>query len=98
MESRQHKQIANAIARIKKTEYHDDQGVDIRTKTQAIEVEVDPKAFGHAKQQLAGSTRAPYLAVPSKLVKQALESAQGTRFGVMNQRARIFKRGFGKRT
>lgn len=96
MESRRHKQIANRIAQIKNTEYHGDKGVDIRTASQAIEVEVDRNAFGHAKQQLAGSTRAPYIAVPNKLVKQAVEATQGTRFGVMNERARIIRRGRGK--
>lgn len=96
MESRQHKIIANAIAQIKGTEYHSDKGVDIRTKTQAIEVEIDEKMFGQAKRQLAGSTRASYIAVPNPLVKKALEVVKGTRFGVMNERARIIKLGHGK--
>lgn len=96
MESRQHKQIANKIAQIKGSEYHSDKGVDVRTNTQAIEIEVDPNAFGHAKQQLAGSTRAPYIAVPNKLVGKALEVTKGTRFGVMNERAKIYKTGRGK--
>ncbi|KKQ95611.1 MAG: hypothetical protein UV74_C0013G0285 [Candidatus Woesebacteria bacterium GW2011_GWB1_43_14] len=96
MESKQHKQIANKIAKIKGSEYHSDKGIDIRTRTQAIEVEVDSKAFGHAKQQLAGSTRAPYIAVPNELVKDALVSTQNTRFGVMNERAKIYKSGRGR--
>ena len=96
MESKQHKDIANKIARIKGSEYHSDKGIDVRTKTQAIEIEVDTNAFGHAKQQLAGSTRAPYLAVPNSLVKSALRSLQGTRFGVMNESANIYKTGRGK--
>ncbi len=96
MESRQHKIIANRIARIKGSEYHSDKGIDVRTGTQAIEIEVDPNAFGYAKQQLAGSTKAPYIAVPNKLVKSALEATGGTRFGVMNESAKIFKVGRGR--
>jgi len=93
MESRKHKQIANKIAKIKGSDYHSDKGVDVRTASQAIEIEVDPTAFGHAKQQLAGSTRTPYLAVPKSLVKEALEVTSGTRFGVMDENAKVIKRG-----
>ncbi len=96
MESRKHKQIANKIAEIKGTEYHSDKGVDIRTKTQAIEVEVDEKLLGQAKRQLAGSTRTPYIVVPNPLVEKALEVVRGTRFGVMDERAHILKRGRGR--
>ncbi|OGY22958.1 MAG: hypothetical protein A2172_03435 [Candidatus Woykebacteria bacterium RBG_13_40_15] len=96
VESKQHKQIAIKIAQIKETDYTSDKGVDVRTKTQAIEVEVDPNAFGHAKQQLAASTKTPYIAVPNKLVKQAVDATEGTRFGVMNENAKIVKRGRGR--
>jgi len=93
MESRKHKQIAQKIARLKGTDYHSDKGVDIRTKSQAIEVEVDAAALGHAKKQLAGSTRTPYIAVPPEIKKDALESVKGTRFGVMTSTGKIVKRG-----
>jgi len=96
MESRKHKEIAIAIARIKGADYYSDKGVDIRTNKQAIEVEVDKNSLGLAKQQLAGTTRVPYIAVPNNLVKNAVEAAKGTRFGVMNERARIIKRGRSK--
>ena len=96
MESRKHKEIATAIARLKGTEYHSDKGVDIRTNKQAIEVEVDKNSLGIAKQQLAGSTRVPYIAVPNKLIKNAVEATEGTRFGVMNERAKIIKTGRSK--
>lgn len=36
-----HDRIAKEIAEKKRTVYHSDKGVDIRTSTQAIEVEVD---------------------------------------------------------
>jgi hypothetical protein len=96
MESRKHKQIANRIARIKESEYHSDKGIDIRTDSQAIEVEVDKNCFGHAKQQLAGTTKTPYLAVPNSLIMDALEATKGTRFGIMNEKAIIVKRGIKK--
>lgn len=96
MESKRHRKIANKIAEIKGSEYHSDKGVDIRTNTQAIEIEINPDAFGHAKQQLAGSTRTPYLAVPKSLIKKALEATKRTRFGVMDENAKIIKKGVRK--
>ena len=93
MESRKHKQIAEKLARLKGSEYHSDKGIDIRTKTQAIEVEVFAECLGHAKKQLAGTTRAPYIAVPKEIKKEALESVKGTRFGLMTSSGVIVKRG-----
>ena len=93
LESRKHKKIAEKIAKIKGVEYHSDKGIDVPTKNQAIEVEVDPLAFGHARKQLAGTTKTPYLAVPFELKKEALEATKGTRFGVMVPTTRIIKRG-----
>ena|SRR3989344_4688232 len=93
MESRKHKEIALKIAKKVGSEYHSDKGVDIRTSTQAIEVEIDPKYFGKAIQQLAGSTRTPYIAVPKKYIKEAVERVKGTRFGIMNENAKIIKKG-----
>lgn len=96
MESKLHKQIANHLASLKNTEYHSDKGVDIRTNTQAIEVEVDINTFGQASRQLAGTTKTPYLAVPKTLVKPAIEYMEGKRFGVMDQSGKIYKRGIGR--
>jgi hypothetical protein len=93
VESKKHKALAERLARIKKTKYHGDKGVDIRTKNQVIEIEVDPNAFGEAKRQLAGSTKTPYLAVPSSLINKAKEVMKGTRFGVMGPTGKIYKRG-----
>lgn len=93
LESRKHKELAEKLANIKGAEYHGDKGVDIRTPDQAIEVEVDPDAFGQAKQQLAGTTKTPYLAVPTVLKNEALKAVEGTRFGVMGPSGQIYKRG-----
>jgi hypothetical protein len=97
MEGKKHKEIAEKIAKIKKSKYHSDKGVDIRTPTQAIEVEVNKATLNNAKKQLEGSTKIPYIAVPKRLIKYALETTKGTRFGVMDENANIIKRGRSRR-
>jgi len=87
-----HDRIAQQIADKKGTEYHADKGVDIRTSAQAIEVEVDPGKFKEGVQQLRGSTKARYLAVPNELVNEAIDYTQGSGVGVMNEHGRIRKR------
>jgi hypothetical protein len=87
-----HDQIAKTIANKKGTEYHTDKGVDIRTSTQAIEVEVDTGKFKEGVRQLHGTDKARYLAVPNKLVKEAIEYTQDTGVGVMNESGTIKKR------
>ena len=87
-----HDRIAQQIADKKGTEYHSDKGVDIRTSTQAIEIEVDAGKFKEGVQQLRGSTKARYLAVPNELVNEAIDYTQGSGVGVMNEHGRIKKR------
>jgi len=87
-----HDRIAKEIAEKKGAEYHSDKGVDIRTKTQAIEVEVDAGKFKEGVGQLRGTDKARYLAVPNELIKEAVEYAQGTGVGVMNEHGKIKKR------
>ena len=87
-----HDKIANAIADRKNSEYHSDKGVDIRTATQAIEVEIDAGKFKEGVRQLQGTPKARYLAVPNELVKEAIGYTKGTGVGVMNQRGDIKKR------
>ena len=87
-----HDRIAKAIAKKKGTVYHSDSGVDVRTPTQVIEVEVDSATFSHGIRQLQGSQKSRYLAVPNGLVKDAIERTQGTGVGVMNEHGRIRKR------
>lgn len=87
-----HDRIAREIAEKKNTEYHADKGVDIRTSTQAIEVEVDAATLKEGVRQLRGSSKARYLAVPNELVSEAIEYTEGTGVGVMNEHGRIKKR------
>lgn len=87
-----HDRIAQEIADKKNTEYHSDKGVDVRTSTQAIEVEIDAAKFKGGVQQLRGTEKARYLAVPNELVKEAVDYTQGTGVGVMNEHGKIKKR------
>ena len=87
-----HDRIAKEIANKKDTEYHSDKGVDIRTATQVIEVEVDTGTFKEGLRQLRGSAKSRYLAVPNELVEDAIDYTQGTGVGVMNEHGRIKKR------
>ena len=87
-----HDRIAKNIAEKKGTEYHSHIGVDIRTSTQVIEVEVDRNKFKEGVQQLQGTNKARYLAVPNNLVKEAVKYTQGNGVGVMNENAKIKKR------
>ena len=88
-----HDRIAKEIAENKGTEYHSDKGVDIRTPTQAIEIEVDAGKFKEGVQQLQGTNKTRYLAVPNKLVKETINYTEGTGVGVMNEHGKIKKRG-----
>lgn len=87
-----HDRIAKEIAEKKGTEYHYDKGVDIRTPTQAIEVEVDAGKLKEGVRQLQGTTKARYLAVPNELVKEAIDYTKGKSVGVMNEHGKIKKR------
>lgn len=86
-----HDRIAKEIAKKKGTEYHSDKGVDIRTSSQAIEVEVDLATLKEGVHQLQGSKKARYLAVPNELVKEAIEYTKGIGVGVMNEHGKIKK-------
>ncbi len=87
-----HDRIAKVIAKKKGAEYHPVKGVDVRTSTQAIEVEVDAEKLKEGVQQLRGTTKARYLAVPNELVNEAIKYTKGSGVGVMNERGRIRKR------
>jgi len=88
-----HDKIAKEIATKKETEYHSDKGIDIKTPTQVIEVEVGPEKFKEGVKQLQGTNKIRYLAVPNKLVKDAIEYTKDTGVGVMNEHGKIRKRG-----
>lgn len=87
-----HDKIAKEIAGKKRAEYHSDKGVDVKTPTQAIEIEVDSGKFKEGVRQLQGTNKARYLAVPNKLVKEAIEYTESTGVGVMNEHGKIKKR------
>lgn len=87
-----HDRIAKKIAEKKGTDYHPDKGVDIRTPTQAIEVEVNAGTLKEGVKQLRGASKARYLAVPKELVKEAIDYTKNTGVGVMNENAKIKKR------
>jgi hypothetical protein len=87
-----HDKIAKEIAEKKGAEYHSDKGIDIKTPTQAIEVEVDSEKFKEGVRQLQGTNKARYLAVPNELVKEAKEYTQGKSVGIMNEHGKIRKR------
>ena len=87
-----HDRIAKEIAEKKGVEYHSDKGVDIRTSSQAIEVEVDANKLKEGVSQLQGINKARYLAVPNELVKEAVDYTTNTGVGVMNEHGKIKKR------
>jgi hypothetical protein len=87
-----HDRIAKDIAARKGTEYDSDEGVDIKTPTQFIEVEVDPNKFKDGVRQLQGTNKARYLAVPNELVKDAINYTESIGVGVMNEKGKIKKR------
>ena len=87
-----HDRIAKEIAEKKESEYHSDKGIDIRTSTQAIEVEIDAGKLKEGVRQLQGTNKARYLAVPNKLVKEAIDYTKGIGVGVMNEHGKIKKR------
>lgn len=87
-----HDQIAKKIATKKDVEYKSDKGIDVKTSTQAIEVEVDPNKFKEGIRQLQGTDRARYLAVPTKHKKEALEATKRLKTGVMLPSSKIVKR------
>jgi len=88
-----HDKIAKEIAAKKGTEYHSDKGIDIKTSTQAIEIEVDSSKFNEGVRQLQGTNKTRYLAVPNKLVKEAIDYTEETGVGIMNEHGKIKKRG-----
>jgi len=87
-----HDKIAKIISKKKGVEYNPGKGVDIKTRTQKIEVEVDPGKFKEGVRQLQGHRGARYLAVPNELVKEAVEYTKGIKVGVMNEKGEIKKR------
>lgn len=86
-----HNRIAEALAKRCGGEYNPERGADIVTGREAIEVEIDLGKLGDGKRQLQGYRKLRYLAVPDEHVPAAVEAAEGTQIGVMNERGRIVK-------
>jgi hypothetical protein len=93
MPSKKHEDIAHKLAGRLKSTYNPSQGVDIKTKDKAVEVEVLPTTIDHGLAQLRRSRKEKkYLAVPPELRDQALRKAKGTGIGVMLPSGEIVKR------
>ena len=90
-ESRSHKTTANRIAGLCDTEYNQGQGADIKTDDIAVEVET-PETVGDAPRQLQGHQKPVYIAGTNQnAVDKALEVADGTTIGVMDNQGNIVK-------
>ena len=91
-ESRSHKITANRIAKKLKADYNPGKGVDIKSSKATVEVET-PQTVGDAPRQLSGHRGPAYIAGTNQAaVKKALEVANGTTIGVMNNQGKIIKR------
>lgn len=87
-----HDDIAKKIARKYKTDYNPDKGVDVQTQDKAIEVERDFNTISDGIRQLQGYKKSRYIAVPNKVVPDAVKRLQNTKIGVMDQSGNIKKR------
>ncbi len=91
-ESRSHKATANRIAGKYGVEYNEGEGVDIKSKRATVEVET-PDTVADAPGQLRGHRGPAYIAGTNKeAVEKALEVADGTTIGVMDNQGKIVKR------
>ncbi len=92
--ARKHDEIAKRIAKARGGEYDPTRTPDVKTPTQAVEVEVKESTLSDGIKQLR-SYRGPkskYLGVPRELADKARERTQGTGIGVMLPNGRIIKR------
>jgi len=91
-ESRSHKTAANRIAQKYGVEYNDAEGADIMSPRATVEVET-PETVGDAPGQLRGYRGRVYIAgANQEAVDKALQVAQGTTIGVMDNQGKIVKR------
>jgi hypothetical protein len=90
VESRSHKTTVNRIAK-KLSVTPQDEGVDIKTKKVAIEVE-SPGTVKGGMKQLQGHKGPVYIAgVNQDTVQEALEATENTTIGVMDNQGKIVK-------
>ncbi len=87
-----HDDIAKKLANKYGAEYNRGQGVDVRTRDKAIEVETDLNTIRDGIRQLQGHKDSRYLAVPKKIAPKVVERVRNTKIGVMDQNGNILKR------
>ncbi len=86
-----HDQIAEKLAKKFNTEYKANKGIDIVTRSRAIEVETKKGSLQQGIRQIVHSSKARYLAVNKQNVKNALEATKGSGIGVIGSSGRIIK-------
>jgi len=90
--SKKHDDIAKRIAKKLNAEYNPSQGVDIVTKSKAIEVESSSETVSEAIMQLQGhNDKLKYIAVPDNEVAATIEKTKNTKVGVMDSKGNIKK-------
>ena len=90
-ESRSHRVAANRIARKSGAQYNDGKGVDVDARRVTVEVET-PGTVADAPRQLRGHRGPAYIAGTNReAVERALEVAEGTTIGVMDNQGNIVK-------
>lgn len=87
-----HDEVANKLAKIFRTPYKSDKGIDLVTSTKVIEIEVKKSSLPQGINQVVKSQKARYLAVNKINIQNALEAAKGTGVGVMSETGRIIKK------
>ena len=91
-EGKSHKTAANRIASKLNTNYNNGEGVDIKSTRATVEVET-PNTVSEAPRQLRGHRGPAYIAGTNQAaVDKALEVAEGTTIGVMDNQGKIIKR------
>ena len=92
-----HDDTAERIARKKGGAYNRGQGPDVTTSRQVIEVETED-TVSDGLRQLRGFRRPVYIAgADEAATRAALETAEGTTVGVMDQQGNIVRRSTRKR-
>ncbi len=90
-DSKAHVAVANRLASQFGTTYNRGAGVDVQTRSVAIEVETE-ETVGEAGRQLQGHRKPAYVAGTSQAATAAaLKCYEGTTIGVMDPNGRILK-------
>ena len=92
MAKSKHDQIAENLAKKFGTVYKKHKGIDIVTKNRVIEVESTKGGIYQGIKQVEKSSKARYIAINDRNIKNALNATEGTGIGVMDEKGRIIKR------